>query len=209
MVFPRFAEKDIVDYDIFNDARQRKINSVHIWSVVSTSVVIGRTTNIEDECRINEIKVDNIPMLQRLGGGCAVILSKGMLVFSIIGVREENTLSNYYFSMMNVLIIRLLEEFGISGVKEDGISDICIGDRKIVGSSLHMSKEKFFYQASLLCDNDISLFSRYLKHPPKEPLYRRGRTHSDFVTNLKQEGYCVKIEDIRRKACSIFNEKLS
>ena len=45
-------------------------------------------------------------------------------------------------------------------------------------------KNLLFYSASILVSADVSLMERYLKHPPREPEYRKGRRHSEFVTNL-------------------------
>ena len=33
---------------------------------------------------------------------------------------------------------------------------------------------------------DLRLIDRYLNHPPREPDYRRGRTHAAFMGGLKE-----------------------
>jgi lipoate-protein ligase A len=43
---------------------------------------------------------------------------------------------------------------------------------------------------------DVSLIERYLKHPKREPDYRKGRKHSEFVTNLKNLGYQIDIPQL-------------
>ena len=40
------------------------------------------------------------------------------------------------------------------------------------------------YQASILVDLDEDKILRYLKHPSKEPDYRQGRSHKDFLISL-------------------------
>ena len=45
------------------------------------------------------------------------------------------------------------------------------------------------YQASVLIDLDIDLVDRALRHPTKEPDYRKGRSHSDFLSDLKSFGF--------------------
>jgi lipoate-protein ligase A len=45
------------------------------------------------------------------------------------------------------------------------------------------------YQAVLNVSEDPILFEKYLRHPRREPDYRSGRSHSEFVTSLKAEGY--------------------
>jgi len=41
-----------------------------------------------------------------------------------------------------------------------------------------------YYSASLLVNAQLSLVERYLRHPPREPKYRDGRSHLEFVANL-------------------------
>jgi lipoate-protein ligase A len=71
-------------------------------------------------------------------------------------------------------------------VAQRGTGDLCVGDRKFLGSSLFRRRRLLFYQASLLVSANLSLLDRYLAHPSREPEYRRGRSHRDFVTNLCQ-----------------------
>ncbi|MEW6490313.1 MAG: hypothetical protein AB1578_20690, partial [Thermodesulfobacteriota bacterium] len=72
-----------------------------------------------------------------------------------------------------------------------GTGDLCHGDRKVAGSSAFAGRGAFFYQASLLVDADLGLVDRYLRHPGREPAYRRGRPHREFLTTLRQAG-CTK-----------------
>jgi lipoate-protein ligase A len=40
------------------------------------------------------------------------------------------------------------------------------------------------HHGTFLCDFDLGLMERYLKKPAREPAYRRGRSHGEFVANL-------------------------
>jgi lipoate-protein ligase A len=68
------------------------------------------------------------------------------------------------------------------------LGDLCVGDRKVLGSSGFRRRDVFFYQASLLVDIDMAVVERYLRHPSSEPEYRRGRSHRAFLTTLRGEG---------------------
>ena len=48
------------------------------------------------------------------------------------------------------------------------------------------------YHGTLLYDFDISLVERLLAHPPREPQYRAGRGHADFIANLPTTGQQVR-----------------
>jgi len=70
-----------------------------------------------------------------------------------------------------------------------GISDIAISGKKILGSAIYRSKDALLYHAVLNLGEPATTFERYLRHPSKEPDYRLGRSHSEFVTSLKEKGY--------------------
>jgi lipoate-protein ligase A len=102
------------------------------------------------------------------------------------------------FKIIHSALITVLKRHGIGTVCERGISDLAIGDKKVLGSSLYMGKKPpfFYYQSSLLVNADIELMDRYLNHPPKEPDYRSGRGHGSFCTTLHKEGFRYSIDEI-------------
>ena len=86
----------------------------------------------------------------------------------------------------NYKIISVLESFGITNLGYKGISDITINDLKILGSSIYQNKHVVFYHAVLNVCESVSWIGRYLKHPVREPDYRKNRNHNDFVTSIAQ-----------------------
>ena len=77
---------------------------------------------------------------------------------------------------------RALAEMGIAGVEHRGISDLAFGDRKVGGTYLYRAKGLVYFSASLLVAHDLEGVERYLRHPPREPDWRRGRPHRDFMS---------------------------
>jgi lipoate-protein ligase A len=92
--------------------------------------------------------------------------------------------------------VETLRRLSVTGVHHAGISDLAIGEKKIVGTSIYRTRLVLFYQASLLVSNDISLFTRYLAMPGKVPDYRRGRTHEKFCTTLARKGFAGTVADV-------------
>jgi lipoate-protein ligase A len=61
------------------------------------------------------------------------------------------------------------------------------GARKFSGNSLRVGRNWMLYHGTLLVDMNLELIARLLNHPPREPEYRAGRPHTDFLTNLQVE----------------------
>jgi lipoate-protein ligase A len=65
-----------------------------------------------------------------------------------------------------------------------GLGDLVIGDRKCGGSAQRRLKHWFMVHCSILYDFPIARIERYLSVPSRQPAYRAGRTHSEFLSNL-------------------------
>ena len=65
-----------------------------------------------------------------------------------------------------------------------GISDLVLGERKFSGNSLRLKRANLLYHGTILYDFRLEWISRYLAMPPREPDYRKGRPHEEFLTNL-------------------------
>ena len=103
-----------------------------------------------------------------------------------------------YFEMYNEIIIKALHSLGIKGLAQKGISDVCLRDKKVLGSSIYRNKDVLLYQAVLNISESVFSLEKYLKHPPREPNYRDKRSHKDFVTSLTAQGYHLSAEEIKK-----------
>ena len=65
-----------------------------------------------------------------------------------------------------------------------GISDLAIGDKKILGCSLYLPKDFALFYASVLVGDESEAISKYLSHPTREPDYRQGRNHAEFISSI-------------------------
>ena len=137
------------------------------------------------------IEHDNIKVYKRPSGGEAVVLTPKTIVISAVSIYQNLTSPREFFKLYNNRIIDGLNSLGIKELYYKGISDISIKEKKILGSSIYRTKDKIFYQAVLNISQEADLFERYLKHPKKEPDYRKGRNHNDFVTSIYAEGYII------------------
>ncbi|MEA5006651.1 MAG: hypothetical protein VB022_09590 [Rikenellaceae bacterium] len=167
-----------------------------IWQPDKVYAILGRANNPKGSLIIENIVNDRIPVLQRPSGGEAVILSPGMLVFSAKMKFERGMNTREIFKSINRNLICRLSALGIDNLLSRGISDLSIGEKKIMGSSMYLNKDNLFYHAVMNINGDTRLISKYLSHPTREPNYRKGRSHKDFVSSLQKEGYKIKAKDV-------------
>jgi lipoate---protein ligase len=170
-----------------------------IWQPGALAIILGQSNNIEASLFMDRVNADNVPVYKRPSGGETVILSPNTLVISVAKRGDKLKSPKLYFKSYNEKIVTALTALGIKNLRNDGISDICIGEKKILGSSIYRNKNLVLYHAVLNRAESTETIQYYLKHPLKEPEYRKGRNHEEFVTSLKDMGYDVSIQDLREK----------
>jgi lipoate-protein ligase A len=161
----------------------RFFESVRPVVVLSSSNAAARET-FEERCVAH-----GVPVLQRRGGGGTVVLGPGCLVLTFAFFAKELFSNQRYFSIINQLWADALGEAGIPGLVTRGHSDLAFADKKIAGTSLFRRKHLVVYQGSLLVNPDFELIGELLQHPSREPDYRRGRSHGEFLTSASELGY--------------------
>jgi lipoate-protein ligase A len=168
-----------------------------IWEPGFLCIVLGQSNDLERSVWVENVEADKIPVYKRPSGGETVVLSPDTMVISILKRGDGLRSPRKYFDTYNEQIISALRALGINNLAKDGISDIRIGDKKILGSSIYRDKDRVLYHAVLNRAEPADTIERYLKHPPREPGYRRGRTHRDFVASMTELGYVFPFETIK------------
>jgi lipoate-protein ligase A len=179
---------EIVPYDLDDDliaaVKKDRMPRLRIYRPHDTRVVLGRGSKPDVELHLEPCLKDRIPVLKRRGGGCAVVVDPGNVIVSLVLPLGGLKNNQRFFNRLSKWLIIGLQDAGLEGVGQDGISDLVISDRKVGGACLYRSKEILFYSATLLVEPDLEKVERYLKHPPREPEYRQGREHRDFMARL-------------------------
>ncbi len=199
IALPRFPDPPRKNDALFLFGACHELPYAFTYLQEETEVVHGPACKPEKEVCLDICRRDGVPVHARRGGGGTVVLSRGMIITVIVGRRRSDEgIKDVYHRIHSPMLSLLACHFDIHG-RESGISDLSIGEKKIMGSSLYLqsSSRMFFYQSSLMVDSDVTLICRYLRHPPKEPEYRRARPHEEFCTTLKLEGFTEKIERIQ------------
>ena len=174
-----------LDNDLMQDAVDRGKPQVRVRRYPRVDVVLGRSSKPSVELHMDAVLKDGVPVLRRPGGGCAVVLDPGNVVVSVAlplpGVGGIKSV----FTSLSEWLIQGLTQIGFCGISMRGISDLAVGDRKVGGACVYRTRGLLYYSATVLVEPDVALIERYLRHPPREPDYRAGRSHSAFLGSLR------------------------
>jgi lipoate-protein ligase A len=186
---------NLPDYTIFESPKDF---DYYIGEPDNIYIVLGRSNNIEGAINCENVKKDGIITLKRPSGGESVILSPNMLIFSFKQKSDKIQNPAKLFKLINSKLIENLSKLGIENLYSKGISDLSIGEKKIMGSSMFTKNKTIFYHGVLNISEDVELIEKYLKHPSKEPDYRKKRSHREFVSSLQREGYNLTKEQLTK-----------
>ena len=185
------------DDDLIEACLDRGQSGVRAWEAPSVWVVLGRGNRPEQEVHLDRCARDGVPVLRRRGGGGAVVLAPGCLVLSLARPLPDPLRAAERMARTVGILGEVLGRITGLDLAVRGTGDLCVGERKVLGSSAFSRRGVFFYQASLLVSMDLGLVDRYLRHPSREPDYRRGRPHGAFLATLAGAGSPVDIGPCR------------
>jgi lipoate---protein ligase len=159
---------------------------LRFWEWLGLAVVIGAGGKWAEEADAPACQRDGVPILRRSSGGGAVVLGPGCLCYSLVLAYDRYpALADLHASYRFILETTATALAPLApGIAPAGISDLAIGDRKCSGNSQQRKRTHLLHHGTLLCSFELANMPRYLAHPPREPDYRRRRSHGEFVANL-------------------------
>jgi lipoate---protein ligase len=159
---------------------------VRFWEPRQHAVVMGASRRLRDDVKVDACRADGVPVLRRSSGGGTVLVGPGTLNVSVI---LPQTAAPELWAV-DAAHRHVLEQFAAAirraGVDVEllGTGDLTQGGRKCGGSAQRRLKHHFLVHVSILADLDIDLVERYLALPARQPAYRAGRSHAEFLANL-------------------------
>jgi lipoate-protein ligase A len=160
--------------------------TLRFWEPAGFAVVLGASSRLRADVRLDLCKADGVPILRRTSGGGTVVVGPGTLnVTVILPESAAPGLSTVPGAQSHVLdwIARSIRTV-CPAVGVDGRGDLVIEARKCGGSAQRRLRHWFMVHCSILYDFPIERIVRYLTIPSRQPEYRQGRDHREFLRNL-------------------------
>lgn len=175
------------DDDLVEAVRAGWGAQLRIYTPAEPMVVLGRGSKLA-EINVEACLADRVPVRRRRGGGCAVVIDPGNAVIATALPLAGYGHNLRYIRALSHWILEGLARVGARELAVNGICDLTAQGRKVCGACIYRSRGLLFYSATLPVDARLELLDRYLAHPPREPDYRAGRSHAEFVSRLQIPG---------------------
>jgi len=167
---------------------------LRLWEPAQPFVVVGRSSQVEQEVHVAACRRLGVPIHRRSSGGAAIVAGPGCLMYSVVLAYERQpALRMLDLAHQHVLahVVKALRSIGIAA-EHCGTSDIAVGGYKVSGNSLRSKRDHLLYHGTLLYGFDLPLIGELLTMPPRQPDYRAGRGHDRFLANLPVSGGALR-----------------
>jgi lipoate-protein ligase A len=196
------AENAALDEALLDAAEAADGETLRLWEPAQPVVVVGSSSQLDQEVLLDVCGQRQIPVVRRASGGAAIVTGRGCLMYALVlscdrrpGLRAIDEAHRFVLERM-VAALRPLEP----GVERRGISDLVVAGLKFSGNSLRIKRRHLLYHGTIMYDFSLELIAACLKTPPRQPDYRAGRDHLDFVVNVP-----IAAIELRRAIISAWN----
>ena len=157
---------------------------LRLWESPRPFVVLGRSCRVEADVRSDACAAEGVPVLRRSSGGGTVLLGPGCLNYALVlSIDRRPQLRNVALSYA-LILQAVVEALAVPGLTVEG-TDLVLAGRKVAGCAQRRSGDWLLHHGTILCEGaDLAQIARLLKEPPRQPAYRAGRTHAEFLAPL-------------------------
>lgn len=173
---------------------------LRFWEPRDFFVVLGYGNQMGREVNIAACRESGIPILRRVSGGGTVLQGPGCLNYSLVlkiesapelaGIGEANA---WIMNRQRAVLETLLNQ----PVSIQGTTDLTVGNLKCSGNAQRRLKTHLLFHGTFLLNMDLKRVESALSMPSRQPDYRQGRPHGQFLTNIKIQAADLKQELMR------------
>lgn len=162
--------------------------TLRFWSSDRACVVLGLGNDLGREVDLKACRAEGVPVYRRCTGGGAVVQGGGCLNYSLVlPLSDHSELANVLSAnrfIMERNRVAVSAALGHS-VEICGCTDLALKGLKFSGNAQRRRRSALLFHGTFLLHFDLSCVSRILQLPARQPKYREGRKHEDFLMNLE------------------------
>ena len=176
-----------VDEGLAQEASRTGRRVLRLWWGSHPTAVLGCGDKPDSALHLDECDRRGVGWVRRVTGGGTVLQTPGVFNYSYTAPDPGRMDTQRVFELGAQLVVCALAQLGVSA-QQRGTSDVAVDDLKISGNAQARKWRAVLLHGTLLVDADTELMEAVLRHPGKEPEYRRRRSHRDFIVTLAQLG---------------------
>ena len=167
---------------------------LRLWESTTYAVVVGAGGSVAIDVNLVACATDGVPVLRRASGGGTVVIGPGCLCFAVVLSVDRDPAIGMIPSSARYVMSRALDAVRpfVPEATIESVSDLAVGGRKFSGSAQQRKRRFILHHSTLLCGFDLDRLTRYLNPPERQPAYRQGRPHQEFVATLPANTAIVK-----------------
>jgi lipoate---protein ligase len=180
------ADNLAVDEALLVSAEQQGGEFIRFWRFAVPVVVLGRGSKIREEVDVAYCEHHSIPILRRCSGGAAIVAGPDCLLYSVVldlvsrpRLRHIDQAHAFVVGHLAAAI-----EMQQPEIEFQGTCDLTLRAKKFSGNSLRIARDHLLYHGTILERVDAAIVGRCLQTAPRQPEYRSGRSHEDFMTSI-------------------------
>lgn len=203
LTLPTLVENLALDEALLETAEEslESLEVLRLWESPQMAVVIGRSSHVEKEVNVPYCRQQGISILRRCSGGAAVVIGPGCFMYAVVlncELRPQLRMVTQAHQFVLQGVMRALRQLNLI-VQCHEPCDLTLGVRKISGNSLRCKRRSLLYHGTILYGLPSEWMEQCLHAPPRQPEYRQGRGHRDFVVNAS-----VHAEQLRQSFIQVW-----
>jgi lipoate-protein ligase A len=162
------------------------VPTLRVWELDHRAVVLGASGRMHEDVDVDACRADGVVIARRSSGGGTVLIGPGALNFTVVLPIDADPRLRAVDTAQLYILERAADVLRALGpdVRVRGSGDLTIAGRKCAGSAQRRLKRHLMVHASVLYGIGSGEVARYLRTPGRQPEYRAGRSHEDFLTEL-------------------------
>jgi lipoate-protein ligase A len=184
---PHLEANLALDEALLLAAEESEIGPIlRLWESPVFAVVLGASSRLREDVYTDICQAEGVAIGRRSSGGGTVVIGPGALNVTVVLSRESGPGLHAVDTAQHFVLERIATSLRQHDprVQVLGSGDLTTDRRKFAGSAQRRLRHHFLVHVSILYNFPLERIGRYTALPKRQPRYREGRTHQDFLVNL-------------------------